>query len=291
MKVHVTGGSGFLGGHVIPLLVGQGHDVTALARSDDAAAAVAELGAVPIEGDLDDPASVTQAFRDADAEVLANLASLGFGHAPAIVDAAEAAGIGRAVFVSTTAIHTRLDASSKPVRVAAEERIRASALDWTILRPTMIYGAPGDRNMWRLLQLTARSPAVPVPGHGHLHQPVHVADLAAAVVGALVSDVAIGHTYDIAGPDPITLEEIVRRAGEAGPRGRAPRVVRVPTAAVLFVFKVLERLPLRLPLSSEQVARLTEDKAFDIADATADLGFAPRSFDDGIRAEAAMEAP
>lgn len=289
MKVHVTGGSGFLGGRVIPRLIAAGHHPTALARSTAAAARVSALGAEPILGDLDDPASIDLAFGDSDAEALVNLASLGFGHAPTIVAAAEEAGLLRAVFVSTTSIHTRLATSSKPVRVAAEEAIAASALDWTILRPTMIYGAPGDRNMAWLLRGVRRLPVIPLPGGGAgLQQPVHVDDLADAIVKALDCPGAVGKAYDLAGPEPLTLRTVVRDAAAA--MNRRPTLVRVPLAPVAGLVRAYELLARSPRLKSEQINRLAEDKAVEIGPACADLGFGPRSFAEGIRAEAALLA-
>lgn len=287
MRVHVTGGSGFLGGHVIPLLAASGHEVTALARSPAAATRVAQLGATPVDGDLDEPASLDAAFGASGAEALVNLASLGFGHAEAIVAAAEDAGLKRAVFISTTAVATTLDAGSKSVRLAAEEAIRASTLEWTILRPTMIYGASGDRNMARLLKLVRKAPVVPLPGGGHrLQQPVHVDDLASAVVTVLQASVAIGRCYDVAGPDPMTLRQILEQAAAAV--GRSPRIVAVPLRPTVTVARAYERLAPRPRLKAEQIERLAEDKSFDISDARRDLAFHPRSFAVGIRQQAGM---
>jgi uncharacterized protein YbjT (DUF2867 family) len=285
----VTGGSGFLGGSVIPMLLEAGHQVSALARTSVAAERVRALGADPIAGDLDDPASVDAAFAATEAGALVNLASLGFGHAPTIVAAAEEAGLTRAVFVSTTSIHTRMATNSKPVRVAAEETIRASTLDWTIIRPTMIYGARGDRNMSRLLGLLRRAPMLPLPGGGGgLQQPVHVDDLAAAIVTALVRPATIHRSYDVAGPEPITLRAVIEQAGAAV--SRKPKLVPIPLAPAIRLAGVYERLAATPRLSAEQVARLAEDKAVDIAPAVSDLDFAPRPFADGIRAEAAQLA-
>src|SRR5205814_5155700 len=124
VKVLVTGGSGFLGGHVIAELRTRGHEVVALARRPSAATRLIALGADVVPGNLDDPASVDAAFSSARADALVNVASLGFGHAPAVVAAAEDAGVRRAVFVSTAAIYTTLDAPSKATRVAAEATVR-----------------------------------------------------------------------------------------------------------------------------------------------------------------------
>lgn len=286
-RAFVTGGSGFLGRFVISVLVARGYEVNALARSDDAAAKVTALGATPVRGDLKFPASARSSFEDAAPGVLVNLASLGFGHAPTIVSAAEAAGLSRAVFVSTTAIFTNLNAPSKQVRTDAEQTIRQSGLRWTIVRPTMIYGTPDDRNMWRLLQRLRRLPVMPMPGGGrHLQQPIHVADLADVVVAAVGSEVAVGKAYDVAGPEALSFRQIVATAGRA--IGRSPRALPIPAQPVVRLLRAVERTGRTLPLKAEQIERLVEDKSFDITEAVTDLGFVPRSFADGIEAEARM---
>ena len=296
MRLLVTGGSGFLGGHVLAEAARRGHSCVALARSPAAARAVAARGATPLAGDLDDGVALADVFARADCDALVNLASLGFGHAPAIVAAAVGAGLDRAVFVSTTAVTTTLAASSKAVRLAAEEEIRRSGLSWTILRPTMIYGAAGDRNLSRLLALLARlrrAPvprgmplAVPVPGGGlQLQQPVHVADLAAAVLAAAERPEAAGRSYDVAGPEPLAFAELLRASAAAV--GCRIRPVPVPLAPVIALTRGYERVSRRPRIRVEQWQRLAEDKAFSIDAAVRELDYAPRSFADGIRAEAA----
>lgn len=284
-RAFVTGGSGFLGGHVVPLLVEQGWKVAALARSPRAVETVTRLGAAPVVGDLDRPETILDAFTGSSSTALVNLASLGFGHAQPIIEAAEKAGLRRAVFVSTTGIFTSLNPASKAVRLEAERRIRESSLDWTIIRPTMIYGTERDRNMWRLLQLLRRAPIVPVPGGGNrLQQPVHVADLAEAIVAAIDASAAVGQAYDIAGPEPLPFRRVVQEA--ASGLGRRAVVVPVPAAPLLAVLRRLEAGGRSAPIKVEQIERLLEDKAFDISPAQRDLGYRPRSFQAGIAAEA-----
>jgi uncharacterized protein YbjT (DUF2867 family) len=282
--VLVTGGSGFLGAFVLREAARRGHETVALARSEAAAAAVTALGAKPLTGDLNDTLSLADMFVTAGCDTLLNLASLGFGHAPAIIAAAERAGISRAVFVSTTAIMTRLPAESKLVRLAAEHQIRASALDWTILRPTMIYGDPGDRNLSRLLPLLRRAPVLPVPGGGHLQQPVHAADVADAVLAAAERPAAAGCTYDVAGPEPLTFAELLRVCARAV--ASRTRFVPVPLRPVVAAARGYELFSRNPRIRVEQLRRLAEDKAFSIDDAVRDLGYAPRPFAEGIRAEA-----
>jgi nucleoside-diphosphate-sugar epimerase len=253
---------------------------------------VAARGATPLAGDLDDGAALAGIFARAGCDALVNLASLGFGHAPGIVRGAAQAGLDRALFVSTTAVTTTLPAQSKTVRLAAEDVIRSSDLSWTILRPTMIYGAVGDRNLSRLLAVLARLPGhpvplvVPVPGGGRqLQQPVHVADLAGAVLMAVELPETARRRYDVAGPEPLTFADVLRSSATAV--GRRVHLVPVPLAPVIALTRGYERLSRRPRIRVEQWQRLAEDKAFPIDAAARDLDYAPRAFTEGIRAEAA----
>ncbi len=197
------------------------------------------------------------------------------------------------MFVSTTAVTTTLPARSKAVRLAAEDEIRSSDLSWTILRPTMIYGAPGDRNLSRLLALLARlrgrsgaAACCRCPAAARqLQQPVHVADLAGAVLTAVERPATAGRRYDVAGPEPLTFAELLR-ASAAAVGGRI-HLVPVPLAPVVALTRGYERLSRRPRIRVEQWQRLAEDKAFPIDAAARDLDYAPRPFADGIRAEAA----
>jgi nucleoside-diphosphate-sugar epimerase len=201
------------------------------------------------------------------------------------VAAARAAALDRAIFVSTTAVTTALPARSKLVRLAAEDQIRQSGLKWTILRPTMIYGAPGDRNLSRLLALLRRIPVLPVPGGGrHLQQPVHVADVADAVLNAVERPAAAGMSYDVAGPEPFRFDELLRISARAV--GSRTRLVPVPLSPLVTAAQCYELLSARPRIRAEQLQRLAEDKAFVIDDAARDLDYAPRPFTDGILAEA-----
>ena len=148
----------------------------------------------------------------------------------------------------------------------------------------MIYGAPGDRNMSRLLALLARARVLPVPGGHHLHQPVHVGDVASAVLAAAERPGSIGRSYDVAGPLPLPFSDLLRAAASAvGSRARFVPVPLRPLAAAAGAYQRLSRHP---AFRAEQLRRLGEDKAFAIGDAVADLGYWPCPFRDGITAEA-----
>jgi nucleoside-diphosphate-sugar epimerase len=235
-----------------------------------------------VKGDLTDARSLTRALSGAD--LLVNVASLGFGHAPNIVESAIAAGIKRAVFVSTTAVKTTLNAPTKSIRLAAEDTIRRSGLAYTILRPTMIYGSARDRNICRLIRFLNRWPVIPIVGDGqHLQQPVYVGDVAAAIVQSLEASTAVGQTYDISGAAPVTYNELIDIV--CALMHRKVRKVHVPVRPVVGILGALERVRLKLPIRAEQIRRLNEDKAFDHESAARDFGYRPLSVAEGIGLE------
>jgi nucleoside-diphosphate-sugar epimerase len=217
-------------------------------------------------------------------DALVNIASLGFGHAGSILRAAQKAGIRRAVFVSTTAIFTQLNARSKHVRLAAETAIETSGLDYTILRPTMIYGGPRDRNMWRLIRFMRYWPIVPVFGHGnYLQQPIYVGDVAQAIVSCLWNEQTIRKSYNIAGKTPLTYIQVIDTI--AGQLNKRVGKVQFPSGPVAGLLKFFERLHIPFSLKAEQVLRLNENKSFDYEEAASEFGFSPLSFEEGIKLE------
>jgi len=269
--VLVTGATGFTGRRVVVALRRAGFDVVAFVRPTSDAGTVGALGVPTVVGDLDRPDTLRAALEGASA--LVNVASLGFGHAPGIVAAAREAGVVRSVFLGTTAVRTALPAPTKAVRLEAERVVLGGGVGATLLRPTMIYGGPGDRNLERLLRFVRRSPIVPILGRGAgLVQPTHADDVAAAVAAVVPRADLAGRDFDVPGPLSLTFEALVRTVGAV--LGRRRWYPHVP--AVLG----------RLVASREQVLRLAEDKAADPAPACAAFGYAPRALEDGLRDEA-----
>ncbi len=282
MKVLVTGATGFTGSHLVPLLLKNGFEVRAFVRPTSDRSPLSTLTVEWATGDFANPESFTAALRGVDA--LVNIASLGFGHAESILKSMKEAGVKRGLFISTTAIFTQLNAGSKSVRLAAEEAIQSSGLDYTILRPTMIYGSKRDRNMWRLIRLLRITPIMPIFGDGEsLQQPIFVDDVAGAVLLALQTDATIGKSYNIAGKTPLTYNQVIDTV--ASTLGKRVWKFHLPYMPIVRMLQFTERMKLRLPIKAEQVLRLNENKAFSYEEAQRDFGFNPRSFEDGIRAE------
>jgi nucleoside-diphosphate-sugar epimerase len=282
MRVLVTGGTGLLGGALLNLLLAERLEVCCLVREESPRASQLESGRVELlRGDAGGSEDLYRALSGVDAM----LHVAGIEYAPQVVEAARRAGVGRVVVVSSTSAHSAYEFRSGP-KLRMEKLVRKSGLEYTILRPTMIYGSELDKNIHRLLRFLDRSPVFPVFGSGeNLWQPVYHEDCARGVYEALVRPAAVGESYDLPGAEPLTYLELVKTAAAA--LGRKPRIVRLPLEPVRRTLVAAERLRLPLPIKSEQVLRLGEDKAYSYDKAKRDLGYAPRPFREGIALEVA----
>jgi nucleoside-diphosphate-sugar epimerase len=313
--VLLTGATGFTGSHLTQTLIKQGVKVRAMVRSGSAARELESLGVGCVVGALDDRSAVDEAMKGV--EVVFNLASP-YRSAEAPIDMhravhvegarnlAEAAmaqpGFRRFVHVSTVGVHGHIeqppgnedtpfapDDDYQNTKLEGEEWIRgfaaSSGLPLVVVRPAAIYG-PGDDRLMKLFKM-ATHPVVPIIGYGRgLYHLVHVDDLVNFLVLSALHPAAVGEAFICAGREPISIEEIIRTAGQA--YGIQNRFVRIPTAPVMALARLCEAVcrpfGIRPPLYPRRVAFFTKDRAFDASKMTRLLGFEPeRENDEGIR--------
>lgn len=281
----ITGATGFTGPYVVRELRRRFPEANlrCVVRPTSRTEPLAPYAVTLATADLRDPDALYAAFDGAD--TLVNVASLGFDWTDNVVRTAQRAKIRRGVFIGTTAILTKLPVASKPVRERGEQLVRDSGMDWTIVRPTMIYGTPADRNIARLVRLIDRFPVVPLIAPHALQQPIHVEDVASAVASVLAHPGTVGHVYNLSGRDPLTLDRLAREIAAA--LGRRRLFVPVPLSPLIAVLSVMS-VVMRPPVSVEQVRRIQEDKSFDHSEAARDFGFAPRDFQTGVSSAIAL---
>jgi uncharacterized protein YbjT (DUF2867 family) len=286
--IAVIGATGFTGRRIVHALRDSAPDeaIVAVVRPTSDRTRLATTGAEFRVADLADVHALTGALNGARVVVCA--ASLGFGHAKGICTAIAATEPEHAVLFSTTSIATRVPNASRETRIRAEQVIRSSRISATIVRPTMIYGRPGDRNIERLLKFLRRSPMIPVLDRGRsLQQPVHVDDLAAAVVAILrCRERTVERTYNLPGPNAMPYADLVRQAGAAV--GRPPILVPIPVTVARTTVRIWSRTRMWPRVSAEQVERLLENKDFGWTEAGADFGYQPRLFTAGVGLEARL---
>ena len=199
LTLAVTGGTGFVGGHLLRLARGAGHDVRALTRGWRPP----QDGIEWIEGALDQPESLAALCAGADAIVhvagLINAAgragfeAVNVGGTASMVDAARKAGVRRFVHISSLAAREPDLSDYGWSKARAEKVVAASGLDWTIIRPPAVYG-PGDRETFELFKM-ARLGMVALPPKGRFSV-LHVEDLCRLILALLDAPATGGETYE-----------------------------------------------------------------------------------------------
>jgi uncharacterized protein YbjT (DUF2867 family) len=197
-KLAITGGTGFVGSHLIAQAVAAGHEVRALTRR----AQPATEGVIWSEGALDRPDSLAALVQGCDAVI--HVAGVINGDKQAfiqgnvvgtenMVEATAQAGIRRFIHISSLAAREPQLSTYGWSKSISEEPVIAAGLDWTIIRPPAIYG-PGDREMLELFRM-ARWRLMPLPSGGHISV-IHAADLCRLILACLGSETSSARTYE-----------------------------------------------------------------------------------------------
>jgi nucleoside-diphosphate-sugar epimerase len=201
-------------------------------------------------------------------------------HAPSILAAAPEDA--RFVFMGSTRRHSRWpDAHGDGVR-AGEAALLASGRAGMMLHPTMIYGAEGEDNVQRLAALMRRLPMLPLPGGGAaLVQPIHQADVTRCLIAAAARSHPGPEVIIIAGPEPLAYRDFCTEvACAAGIPARA--VLPIPAGLLMALSPLTAALPFLPRIRPDEIRRLTEDKAFDIAAMRETLGVQPIPLAEGL---------
>ena len=294
--VLVTGASGFVGSHAVPELVGRGHRVAALVRDAKAGDAVlARLDADQrrsVEVRTGDPvAGVGLADALAGVDAVVHLAAIArdrdggksltrvnLGGTVKMLDAAREAGVRRFVHVGALGVTDDPELHYASSKARAEAAVRASGLDWTVLKPSLLWGLrDGFFNI--VADLVRTSPVVvPVPGSGDSRfQPLAVADLAICVRMSLDDPATIGRSIELGGPRYWTYREITREVLAGMRRGR--RIVPMPVPVIGTVARTAELLRIPFPVASDQLRQLRLDNVGPLDGCYRAFGFVPRSME------------
>ena len=225
MKIVVAGGTGFVGRHIVRALLDAGNSVTVLGRNPNKVAAVPECaGANANRADVTEPATLTGTLEAADAVV----GAVQFPNHPVevprkgltydnydrrgtenLLAEAERAGVTRFCYISGAGANTASDKTWYRAKGFAEKAIKKSGIGFAILRPSWAYG-PEDRALNRLAKIARFSPVVPRLGvRPQRIQPVWVDDIALAVRRIFETEQAWGKTFEIGGPNVMTMQQVL----------------------------------------------------------------------------------
>ena len=277
MRVALFGGTGFVGSYLVDALIDAGMHPVVLVRSGHESRVSHPDECSLVTGDVTDPEAITSTLSDCDAAIYnigilrefpskgITYTSLQLDAARQIVDAAKEAGVGRFLLMSANGVK----ADGTPYQVTkyeAEQYLKASGLDWTIFRPSVIFGDPGERMEFatQLANDIIRSPlpaplffdgVIPVNAGQFRLSPVHVEDVAQAFVRCLHSDKTTGKTYRLGGNDALTWKQILTIIADA--TGKKKIMLPVPACGVRLAAGALDRFEV-FPITRDQISMLME---------------------------------
>lgn len=185
------------------------------------------------------------------------------------------------IFTGSTGVFTKLPSAGAEQKRVAERFIQDNyTMPWTIIRPTMIYGHPEDRNISRLARVLRKTSIMPLIGNGDcMIQPVFIDDLLRAFEHAMFNEEHFYKSYNIGARYPLTNADLFRTVARA--LDRDVRFINVNPRIILFLLRILKAFRLR-PLTHEQVLRFQENKDIDLAPFIEAFGFEPMPFEEGV---------
>jgi len=273
-KSLVIGATGLVGGYILQHLASRGEHAYALSRAPRA-----DARADWIAGDLEKPETLNvppfaTLYSTTDAILLAPALSRFFNSE-----------LKRVIAFSSTSVITKFDSEVKAERemlrdlAAAEQDIvrtcEASKVDWTILRPTLIYAEGRDINITPLSRLIRRFRFMPLVGGAKgLRQPVHAEDLAIGALAAAASSAAANKFYALPGGETLSYKEMIGRIFDGM---KLPRRT-IPVPALLWRAAFVAAKPLFPGANVAMGLRMNKDMTFDATPAITDFGWSARDF-------------
>ncbi len=302
MKIFLAGGTGFVGSYLIRELLKKGHSVKCLVRNPQglnfSESALPESASALI-GDALRPYMLPGNMHSSDAVInlvgiIREFPSHGITferlHVEAtrnLVDAAKAVGVKRFIQMSANGVKESSTGATayQTTKYAGEGIVKSSGLDWTIFRPSLIFGKPPKGRAefcTEIARVIRNAPFIPVfyggehQGGEYRFQPVHVKNVAAAFAGCLEKPESVGKTFHLGGADTVAYKELLDIICAA--MGKKPkRKVNIPWAIARPVFSILEKFPF-FPATAEQIDMLIEGNVVPDNDYTDFFNIEPEKF-------------
>jgi NADH dehydrogenase len=273
-NILLIGGSGFIGQKIASGLSALGHRVLLPTRK---ATYAKELWVLPnlqvIEANIHDPTVLADLCqRVGPGGVVINLVGIlhdktGSPYGPGflknhveltkkIIAAMNAVDLKRYIHMSALGANSSGASMYQRSKGDAENLVKASDLDWTIFRPSVVFGEK-DKFINLFASLQKFAPVLPLGGAGVKFQPVYVSDVAQAFVKSISMSETIGRVFDLAGPRVYTLTELVNFAGVVG--GRKSIVIPLPKPLAYLQAGLLEMMPGPTLMSRDNLASMSED--------------------------------
>lgn len=297
MKVALFGGTGFVGSYLIDSLLAHGHVPRLLVRPGSGDKVVQRERCELVTGDIDQPSAVAACVDGAEAAIYniglirelprqgVTWEALHYTGARTAIDAAAQAGARRFLLMSANGVRPE-GTGYQSTKYRAEQYLAGSGLDWTVFRPSIVFGDPrGRQEFCSMLRDQMIAPPVPAPlfheglwpGNAgrFLMSPVAVEDVAEAFARSLETPASHGRVLPLGGPEALAWREILRII--AAGAGRKKLMVPAPVGAVRAVAALFDRFEW-FPVTRAQLQMLLEGNACDGSEAWRMFGIEPARF-------------
>jgi|GEM_PF-124528 len=279
-RILVLGARSQVGHFLIPRLINSGHPVTATSRKMVQNPAISEL-----EWQELDLESEQEFFLPDQTETVISLAPLWL--LPTRVNEMADQGVKRLIFFSSTSRFTKLKSSSDADRTLASrladsedrliEECEKHGMQWTLFRPTMVYGCGLDKNIFSIASFIRRFGCFIMAGEGNgCRQPVHADDLADACMKALQNEATYRQDYNLSGGETLRYSKMVSLVFELV--GRKQRMFKVNRSLINSMISMVSILPGLRHVTPAMIDRMEEDLCFDHSHAVKDFSYTPRGF-------------
>lgn len=295
-RVAIFGGTGFVGGYLVDALVAADYVPSLLVRRGSGHKVRQAEACRITSGDIDSEEAIAATLEGCAAVIYCigilredrrrgiTFEALQYEGAARVADIAARMGVTRFILMSANGV-VQPGTAYQETKYRAEQYLRKGQLDYTVFRPSVIFGDPRG-TMEFATQLYRDLIAPPLPAIGFvrgflptsgrvLMSPVHVEDVAAAFVGALENDQTIGRTYEIGGPETLSWQEMIRRIGTAVGKDKLILPMPIPVMKTLAFF--LDWLPF-FPVTRDQLTMLAEGNIADDEPLASLIGRPPREF-------------
>lgn len=287
----ITGATGFIGRHLVARLVAQGERSRCLVRDLPQAASILPADSVElVQGATTQPTTLEPALQGVDTIIHAafmtadrkqsagnSYEETNVGGTSNLILAAKAAGAKRMIEVSGLGTKPDKPGSYMQGRYLSEKMLMESGLDWTIIRPSVLFGkgAPFIKGLTDLIQT---APVVPLIGGGKtMFQPISVDDVVTVIIKILQDPAQTNSKiFTIGGPEYYSFSQIFDMLLQSTHQNR-PKVY-APTPLVGLGAAVMEAVLPRPPLTKAAMALFSFDNTTDLNSVERDFGFKPQSF-------------
>jgi nucleoside-diphosphate-sugar epimerase len=193
-----------------------------------------------------------------------------------IVEEAARAGVGHFIHVSSASVTYPAPTPYSLSKRKAEDIVRNSGLNYTILRPTLVYGEKGGQEFDMYLDYLAKFPVVPFIGNGApLKRPVYVEDVNAGLLAVCGNEKTRGKTYNLSGGEAVSMLDFTKSCLRLMNMKGKP-ILHLPVWLCRMIAALMKLVMSDPPLKWQVIAGITQDANLDPSEAMADLGYAPK---------------